>query len=153
MKFTVLVFALGFANLSQACPNLTGNYRCSVFDEEGTIDVTQSAKDGVTTYSFKTSPNFSVFIASDKIIADSKERAAVPTQYMKNAFYKATCNGSTLKTDVKGDLFDEEGGKVASVIATSVLSRLPNGAAQLVVNGQFDNDKFGPETIVCQVRN
>lgn len=70
--FTVLLFsATVWAN---SCPNLQGEYLCTVQDDEGNesqerIAITQSTKSGVTTY-VSTNEDGSV----NEIVADGKER-------------------------------------------------------------------------------
>ncbi len=131
MKQTIIALVTMVSGLSaMACPQLAGNYRCSVGIFAINVPVSQSSDRGVTTYVLDGAP----------IVADGKRHQAetlpqLMARYVEDVTYVATCSGSNLNFEGDGKTIRD--GNTATVRGT--LTKQSENKLAIAMNVQSSN--------------
>ena len=103
MKKALLVAIAAFSTYAFACPNLTGNYQCQDEQETWGIQVTQSVRGGVTTYSVTDDDG-----VTTSVIADGVSRPMPADPDFREGMMAATCMGNQLGIESTGKIYMED---------------------------------------------
>lgn len=97
MRKIAALLLLVSANVAFACPELTGSYTCTY--QDGTsevVSISQENKDGVTVYNYNGS----------SIPADNTAYPIPDDQTLKQATFRAWCDGASLKGNIVGKYYN-----------------------------------------------
>lgn len=148
-----LAFVLAFSSFSAfaACPNLAGNYsacRSTTGATSGSTDVvvTQSVKDGITTYSITSTDDETHERDTDQMIADGKTRTQTGTDpNMGEVSISLTYKCSDVKV-IGTEVITIQGQEIANV--TEEVQKKGN-TLEIDMNGTVFGENY-QDTLVCQ---
>jgi hypothetical protein len=135
------VIALLFSAQAFACPNLTGNFTCKYQDGSvENISITQGDSNGVTVYNYNGSN-----IPADNVVYPMQD-----DQSLRNATFRAWCEGDALKGNIIGKYYNNgsEFGDVNMVLTFNMESNnLKNTTTGSLVDKSGNSYDLGGETL------
>jgi len=146
IRLLALSFTFLFINTSMAqqCPQMEGDYLCSVNGSSYTARVTQETVNGVTTFNVISNGN------DLEVITDGARRAvSFPNTDLRNASYVASCSGQRVVVNASGTLYN---GSMrlgdATMRLNMGLSR--SGSFETMTELTFNGMNFPVPTTTCQ---
>lgn len=129
-----------------ACPDLTGDYKCLVDNEEQVWKLRQYEENGVTVYYDESEPDY-------KMIADGIEKPLPDQGYMVNGTLKVSCIDSALTIRQVFDIADAKKTIIGKADINGELKLTPEDQLSVRDYGfiQYEDEKdVLDETMLCE---
>ncbi len=133
------VLSAAFSVQAFACPNLTGNFTCSMPDGSTQVMDISSRMEGAVTY-YK--------VSGDEFPADGSVLKLADSQELKNGTFSATCMAdTTLSTNIKGEYFNS--GKDYGPLDLNINYSMAGENLQFVTDGTLNAKTIPAQTVTC----